>query len=155
MQKHIRRRSQQKELPRADPLAPSHVDLSAQGLEQVRHLLNLIQDHEAACLFIQIEIGFCQDLPICVAFKIEIHRRPRLGYCQREGGLANLPWPQKDDSRLIVEGGQHGLMGVACIHTCNYSTPWKNCKVNLADGAIQPCGGLLADVRAIGPFPPK
>jgi hypothetical protein len=47
---------------RAGSLAPLHVDLPTEVFEQVRHLLNLIQDHQLADLFIQIQIGLSQDL---------------------------------------------------------------------------------------------
>jgi hypothetical protein len=38
-------------------------------------------------------------------------------YLEGEGGLANLPRPQEDNSRLSVEGGLHGLSSMAMIHT--------------------------------------
>jgi hypothetical protein len=94
MQQHIRCRPKQKELPCARALAPSHVDLPTEGLEQVRHLLNLIEDNELADLFIQIEIGLCQDLSIRVSFQIEVYRRALRGYFKRKCCLANLPGSQ-------------------------------------------------------------
>jgi hypothetical protein len=117
MQQHIRCRPKQKELPCARALAPSHVDLPTEGLEQVRHLLNLIEDNELADLFIQIEIGLCQDLSIRVSFQIEVYRRALLGYFKRKCCLANLPGSQEDSSRLSVERGSHGLCCLALIHT--------------------------------------
>lgn len=101
MQQHIRRRSQQQELPRAKPLAASHVDLATEGLEQVRHLLNLIQDHETASLFIQIQIGLCQHLAIRIAFQVDGRTFPR--YLKCKGSLADLPGSQKDNSCLGIK----------------------------------------------------
>jgi hypothetical protein len=117
VQKHIRCRPKQEELRCAGPLAASHVDLSAEGLEQVRHLLDFIKDDKFADLFIQIQIGLCQDPSICVAFQIKVHGWALSSYLEGEGGLANLPRPQEDNSRLSVEGGLNGLSSMAMIHT--------------------------------------
>jgi hypothetical protein len=39
------------------------------------------------------------------------------GYLKGKCGLANLPGPQEDNSRLSVERGLHGLCGLALVHT--------------------------------------
>jgi hypothetical protein len=40
-----------------------------------------------------------------------------LGYLKRKCSLANLPGPQKDNSRLGIEGRYHDLTGLALVHT--------------------------------------
>jgi hypothetical protein len=82
-----------------------HVDLPTEVLEQVRHLLNFIQDYELADLFIQIEIGLRQELSIRVAFQVEVYRWALLGYLERNCGLANLPGPQKDKAAWLSRAG--------------------------------------------------
>jgi hypothetical protein len=91
------------------PSEPSHVNLPAKALEEIRQLLHLIQNHELAHLFIQIQIRLSQDLPICVTLKIKIHRRTLRSDLQSKSCLSNLPRTEKHNGGLVLKGRNHGF----------------------------------------------
>ena len=99
------RRAQQQEAARPDAAAPPPVDQAAKRLEQFRHSLDLIQDHQLVFMAGQVKGGIGQLLAVRRVLEVEIDARPPFGDEPGQRGLARLTRAEQGHRRELVQPG--------------------------------------------------
>ena len=119
-----RRRTEDEESTHALAAAPPPVDDPAQGLEQLRHPVDLVQDDELILEVVKEQCGLGEAIAIVAILQIEIERVARSRDLQRERGLADLPRPDQGHGGLTVQGAFDVRSDDSWNHSCNLSILW-------------------------------
>ena len=104
--------------------APAPVDDAAQGLEQLRHPVDLVQDDEPILQVVEEQRGLGEPVAIVAVLQIEVERIARSCDLQCECRLADLPRPDQGHGDLAVQGAFDVWRDYSWNHPCNLSIPW-------------------------------
>ena len=114
-----RGRAQEKEPSRPASQAPTFVDHTTYGLENIGTTMNLVQNHELVFMFSEIKLGFGELGLVARRLQFEIDRWSPGGYVQSESRLANLARSQQGNRRIHADRF-HKLWADASVdHPCN------------------------------------
>jgi len=91
----------------ADPfaLAATLVNDASQGLKQLRHPMNFVEDYQAVFKPVEVQAGTGQLVAILPIFQIQIQRVPLLADHPRQRSFADLARPDQSDGSLPIQGG--------------------------------------------------
>ena len=81
-----------------------------QDLEQARHAVDLVKDHQLVALGAQKGIGIVQAESVGRPLQVQVDRalRPGLGQRQSQGGLAHLARPEQDHRGRLLQARRQG-----------------------------------------------
>ena len=100
------------------------VDDPAQGLEQLRHPVDLVQDDEPILEVVEEQCGLGESIAIVAVLQIEVERRTRSRDLQRERRLADLSRPDQRHGGLAGQGTLDIRGDDSRNHPCNLSILW-------------------------------
>ena len=123
-----RRRAQQQESSRPNAAAAPLVDEAAKRLEQLRHALHLVQDHQLVFVSGQVEAGVGQPLAVRRILQVEIDARTLFGDELGQRGLACLAGAEQSHGRELVQAGTNELRFLTRNHPRNYGVQCHECK---------------------------
>ena len=90
--------AQEEEVSAGAALAATGIDLSAQNLEETRHPLDFVEDHEAVAVRIEVAAGVREAGRVGGILQVEVQGvRHLTRELPGERGLAHLAWSEQDD----------------------------------------------------------
>ena len=115
----VRGRPEEKELPRAAPLATALVDLATEHSKELWQPLDLVQNHQPLGMKVQVPSRIDEAGSVAGILEIQVKTVRRLGRdVPSERGLADLARPEERHRRRLVEVLQNSPLVSSRKHPC-------------------------------------
>lgn len=106
------RSTEAEEAALARALAAPLIDQPAQRLEQLRHALHFVEDHQLVAMLREIQHGVCQFGEIGVSFEIKVDRGPEAARCSASEVLPTWRGTEQGNGLAPRSGPVAGAAGV-------------------------------------------
>lgn len=112
------------------PFPSTLVDQAAEGRENLRRAMNLVEDDQTIFVVAEKEGWFAEFLTILARLQIEVQGVSFAGDLMSQSGLAHLSGPEQGDGSLSAQGARDSVMSAPRNHPRKLNTLYSICEAN-------------------------